>query len=155
MEDIFKFMIGGSAPEPEPEVVYKRERINPFAFINAVSHEKKDIIRQADDPDFYESEYNAWITNKTLSYFKTSCLYANEMNMYSFLPKIMQYDYYMRSINKEKRFTKQVKKEITNDIKAVASYFNYSFRRAEYTMKFLTPEQIEEIKQKVDPGGTK
>ena len=70
MEDILDYLIAGSAPEPEPEVVYKRERINPFAFINAVSHEKQDIIRQADDPDFYESEYNPWIANKTLSYFQ-------------------------------------------------------------------------------------
>ena len=105
------------------------------------------------NPDFYESEYNPWIANKTLSYFEDSIYYANEMNQHYSLSNKMQFDYYMHSINRRKRFIKQSKLTVTEELNAVAKYFGYSLRRAENTLKYLTPDQIEKIKQKVDPGG--
>lgn len=126
---------------------------SPFDYINAISYEKKDIIRQSDNPELEEKQYVPWITNKTLSYFEDSILYANEMNKYSFLSNQMQFDFFLNSINKRKRFSKQSKKIVTDDVKAVATYFGYSLKRAEETMKYLTSYQIKEIKQKTDTGG--
>lgn len=127
--------------------------MNPFNYINDVSYDKRDIIRQAADPEYEARGYNPWITNKTLSYFQDTIFYANEMNKYAFLPNIMQFDYFFNSINKRKRFAKQSKKQVSDDAQAVATYFKYSLRRAEETLKFLTPSQIEEIKQKTQIGG--
>ena len=126
---------------------------NPFTYINDVSFDKKDIIRESVDPEYEARGYNPWITNKTLSYFQDSILYANEMNKYAFLPNIMQFDYFLNSINKRKRFAKQSKKVVSDDVSAVANYYGYSLRRAEETMKFLTPSQIDIIKQKSNIGG--
>lgn len=126
---------------------------NPFDYINAVSYDKKDIIRAAADPEHEAKGYNPWITNKTLSYFQDSILYANEMNKYAFLPNIIQFDYFFNSINKRKRFAKQSKKTVSDDVQAIATYFKYSIRRAEETIKFLTPLQIQQIKEKTIIGG--
>lgn len=126
---------------------------NPFTYINDVSFDKKDIIRQAADPEYEARGYNPWITNKTLSYFQDTIMYSNEMNKYAFLPNIMQFDYFFNSINRRKRFAKQTKKIVSDDVQAVATYFKYSLRRAEETIKFLTPDQIRHIREKTTIGG--
>jgi hypothetical protein len=144
----------GGEPTPEPTIEpVKPKGLNPFDFVEDVTVNKRDIIRNSDNPEYMESGYNPWITNKTLSYFEDTIIYANEMNKYSFLSNQMQFDYFLKSINKRKRFSKQFKKVVTNDVTAVATYFGYSIRRAEQAIKFLTVNQIEEIKAKTNPGG--
>ena len=126
---------------------------NPFDYIKDVSFNKKDIIRNSPDAEVAAKGYIPWITNKTLSYFQDTILYANEMNKYSFLPNQMQFDYFLNSINKRKRFAEQSKKVTSDDVLIIANYFGYSLKRAEDAMKFLTPQQIKEIKNKSDTGG--
>lgn len=129
--------------------------MNPFDFINDVSFNKKDIIRNSADPEATAKGYNPWITNKTLSYFEDTIFYANMMNQYSFLSNQMQFDYFLNSINKRKRFAKQSKKQVSDDVQSISDYFGYSLRRAEEAIKYLTPDQIKEIKKKTDTGGVK
>lgn len=126
---------------------------NPFDFINAVSSEKKDIIRNSANPELMEKGYIPWITNKTLSYFEDTIFYANEMNRNFHLTNQQQFDYFLNSINKRKRFKKQAKKIVSDDLSAVAKYFNYNLRKAEEALSVLTPEQIRTIKQKLELGG--
>lgn len=126
---------------------------NPFDYINDVSHIKKDIIRNSPNPELAAKEYNPWIANKTLSYFVDTVLFANEMNKNFHLSNLQQYDYFLNSINKKKRFTKQGKKVVSQDIKDVAQYFGYNFKRAEEAISILTAEQIQTIKQKLETGG--
>lgn len=152
-ESILDYLTPGTVVKKEEELKAEKPKISPFDFINDISFDKKDIIRNSDQSEFMEAQYNPWITNKTLSYFEDSILYANEMNRYSFLSNQMQFDYLLNSINKRKRFRKQFKKVVTDEIKAVAQYFGYSFRRAELTIKYLTSDQIKDIKQKTNPGG--
>ena len=128
---------------------------NPFDFINAVSFTKQDVIRQASNPDQEAKGYVPWVTNKTLSYFEDSIIHANMMNKYAFLTNQQQFDFFLNSINKRKRFAKQAKKIASDDVQAIADYFGYSLRRAEESMKFLTQQQIDEIKKKTDVGGVR
>lgn len=127
--------------------------INPFDYINDISYNKKDIIRNSDNPELDEKEYQPWLTNKTFSYFPDTALYASEMNKYSFLPNQMAFDYLINSISKRKRFTKQSKHITSDEVRAISEYFGYSLRRAEETIKYLTADQISEIKKKTDTGG--
>ena len=126
---------------------------SPFDFTNAVSHEKVDIVRNSPNPEIEIKGYNAWITNKTLSYFEDSILYANEMNKYYDLPAQMQFDYFLNSINKRKRFRKQAKKVVSDDAQAVATFFKYSLRRAEEALNVLSADQVAAIKEKIKIGG--
>jgi len=126
----------------------------PFDYINAVSHTKNNFVRDAIDPDLALSGYNKWLTNKTLSYFSDSCLYANEINKYPNLPAIMQYDYYFHSLNKRKRISaKHSKRIISDEVEKISIYFNCNYTKAEEYLLVLTTEQLSEIIKKTEIGG--
>lgn len=126
---------------------------NPFDYINDINYDKKDIIRNSPNPELAAKGYNPWLTNKTLSYFQDTILYSNEMNKNAHLSNHMQFDYFLNSINKRKRFAKQSKKVVSDDINNIAKYYGYSLKRAEEVLSILTAEQIKTIKQKLETGG--
>ena len=51
--------------------------VSPFDFLDAISSTKEDIIR---DGDAEERDYNAYVINRSLSYFPDSIFDAQEMN---------------------------------------------------------------------------
>ena len=53
---------------------------NPFDFMNAVSFTKADIIKNDDNPELIEKQYNAYIVNRGFTNFEDTILHANEMN---------------------------------------------------------------------------
>lgn len=126
---------------------------NPFDYINDINYDKKDIIRNSPNPELAAKGYNPWITNKTLSYFQDTIMYSNEMNKNAHLINQMQFDYFLNSINKRKRFAKQSKKVVSDDANSVAKYYGYSLRRAEEVLSILTADQIKTIKRKLETGG--
>lgn len=126
---------------------------NPFAYVNDINYDKKDIIRNSPNPELAARDYNPWIVNKTLSYFVDTIMYSNEMNKNSHLSNQMQYDYFLGSINKRKRFAKQFKKTVSEDIDCISRYYGYSLKRAEEVLSILTAKQIKTIKQKLETGG--
>jgi hypothetical protein len=126
---------------------------NPFEFVNDINFDKKDIVRNSPNPELAIKGYNPWIVNKTLSYFQDTLFYVNEMNKNSHISNEMQYSYYLVSINKRKRFAKQSKKVVSDDVSSIAKYYGYSLRRAEEVLSILTAEQIKTIKQKLEVGG--
>ena len=126
---------------------------NPFDYIKDLSYEKKDIIRNSPNSELAAKDYNPWVTNKTLSYFEDTILYANEMNKSANLTNQQQYDYFLNSINKRKRFAKQTKKTTSDDVNNIAKYFGYSLKRAEEALTVLTADQVRAIKQKLELGG--
>lgn len=126
---------------------------NPFDFVNDINFDKKDIIRNSSNPELAAKGYNPWIVNKTLSYFPDTLFYVNEMNKNPHISNEMQYSYYLVSINKRKRFAKQSKKTVSDDVNNIAKYYGYSLRRAEEVFSILTAEQIKTIKLKLEVGG--
>ena len=50
--------------------------MNPFEYLKAINETKKDIMVD----DVAEKQYNPFIINRGLSFFKDTILYANEMN---------------------------------------------------------------------------
>lgn len=126
---------------------------NPFDYVNDVNYDKKDIIRNSPNPELAAKGYNPWLTNKTLSYFQDTVLYSNEMNKNAHLSNQMQFDYFLNSINKRKRFAKQSKKVVSDDVNNIAKYYGYSLKRAEEVLSILTADQIKTIKQKLETGG--
>lgn len=81
-----------------------------------------------------------------MSYFSDTILYANEMNRYHHLDNKMQYDYYMNSIRKRKRFSKWIKAEQSDDIELIKSHFNYSEKKAREVYDILGEEGVAELK---------
>ena len=78
------------------------------------------------------------------------------MNGYHFLDKDVQFNFFINSIRKKKRFGgKWLKQNVLKDIVYVKEYYDYSNEKAREALSILTKEQIELIKLSIDKGGRK
>lgn len=118
-------------------------------FLNSINQTKEDLLFK--DPRL-EKEYVPFVINKCFSYFPDTIFYANRMNQMASLDKKMQYDYYLHSIPKRKRFSKWVKSEENKDIEVVKQVFGYSESRAREVIDIVPMEKLRELVQK---GGQK
>lgn len=123
-------------------------KVGLFDFLKDISQEKKDILSEDN-----ESQYSSYMINRFLSMHQTTIMYANEMNIRHFLPKRLQYDYYINSIKKESRFFKYVKEDELQNIELVKEYFGYSKARAKEVLPLLSQSDIEYMKVKLSKGG--
>ena len=94
-----------------------------------------------------------FIVNRSLSYFNDTVLYANEMNVNHHIDNRLQFDFFINTIRKKKRFSKWMKAEEEDNIKVVKEYYGYSNEKARQALTILSNEQIEKLKAKVYKGG--
>tara|TARA_Y100001937_G_scaffold42319_1_gene59968 strand:+ start:3566 stop:3814 length:249 start_codon:yes stop_codon:yes gene_type:complete len=80
-------------------------------------------------------------------------MFSNEMNKYNFLPKKLQYDFYLNSLRKKKRFSPWLRQDKIKDLDYVKRYYGYSNEKAKQALRILTQEQLTFIKSKLDIGG--
>lgn len=123
--------------------------MNPFDFVNSINFTKENIMK--DDLD--EKSYNAFVVNRSLSYFNDTILFANEMNRYHHIDNRLQYDFFINIIRKRKRFSKWYKPDPVNEIEIVKEYYGYSDEKARDALTLLSDSQIQELKRKVHKGG--
>ena len=93
-----------------------------------------------------ERLYLPYLVNRAMSYFTDTILYSNEMNRNHHLDKKLQYDYYMNSIRKRKRFSKWLKTDQSDDIDLIKQHFSYSDRKAREVYDILGKEGISQIR---------
>ena len=125
--------------------------MNPFGYLNSINVSKKDIMID----DLAEKDYNAFLVNRSLSYFYDTIGMANIMNRYHQIDNKLQYHFLINIVRKRKRFSKWYKPETESDIEVVKEYYGYSNEKARQIMPLLSPEQITIIKEKVSKGGRK
>jgi hypothetical protein len=77
------------------------------------------------------------------------------MNRYHFLPKKLQYDFFINTLRKRKRYTPWIQKDKIEDLEYVKKYYGYSNEKAKEALKILTREQLNFIKAKFETGGIK
>ena len=82
-------------------------------------------------------------------------LLANEMNMNHSLSKSLQYDFFLNSVRKKKRFSPWLRKDKIKNLDVVKQYYGYSNEKALQVLKILSNEQINFIKQRLEIGGKK
>ena len=120
-------------------------------WLNSINMSKENIIDE--DPDL-EGKYPPFIVNKCLSGQTDSLMFANEMNKYPQLDHKLQYDFFLNSLRKRKRFSPWLRKDKVENIAAVREYYGFSTEKAEQALYILTTEQINFIHGKLDKGGT-
>ena len=125
--------------------------MNPFEYLNAINYTKQNVMVD----DLTEKAYNAFMVNRSLSYFNDTALIANEMNRYHHLDHRLQFDFFINIIRKKKRFAKWNKPETVGDVEVVKEYYGYSNEKARQALSLLTSKQIDELKKKVYKGGRK
>lgn len=120
--------------------------MNPFDYINAITQTKQKF-------DDYTA-YSPFVTNKTFSFFPDTIQIANMMNMHSTLDNKLQFEFYLNTVRKQKRFTgKWPKHEVSDIVKFLCATYNMSSSKAHQAVAALTKEQIEQIKTIIIKGG--
>lgn len=100
-----------------------------------------------------ENAYNSFMVNRGLSYFSDTVLLANEMNRLHHVDKPLQYSFLINTVRKNKRFSKWIKPQETEDLMIVKEYYGYSNEKARSALSILSAQQISELKSKIDKGG--
>ena len=107
-----------------------------------------------DSPDT-EREYAPYIVNRCMAGHLDTVLLANEMNINHSLPKRLQYDFFLNSVRKKKRFSPWLRKDKIKDLDCVKRYYGYSNEKATQALRILSSEQIAFIRSKLEIGGKK
>ena len=127
--------------------------MSPFDYVNAINISKQDLIRDSENPALAEKDYSPFLTNRALSYYVDTVLYANEMNRANHIDSILQNDYYLNSIRVSKRFSKWAKPIESSDVESIQEYYKVNNNRALEISRILTREQIDHIKTRIIKGG--
>ena len=121
-------------------------------WLNSINQTKKNLI---DEDSSIEKEYPPYIINRCYSGHLDAIMFANEMNKYNFLPKKMQYDFFINTLRVKKRFSPWLRKDEIKDLNYVKRYYGYSNEKAKQILKILSKEQLNFIKSKFETGGSK
>ena len=119
-------------------------------WLNSINFTKENLIEE--DPDLIK-QYPPFIINRCLSGHLDAIMFANEMNQYSFLPKKMQYDFFLNTLRVKKRFSAWLRKDDIKYLDYVKRYYGYSNEKAKQILKILSKEQLNFIKSKFETGG--
>ena len=119
-------------------------------WLKSINLSKKNLIDE--DPSL-EKEYSPYIINRIFSGHLDAILFANEMNQYHFLPKRMQYDFFLNTLRTKKRFSPWLHKDEIKDLELVKRYYGYSNEKAKQAPRILSEEQLNFIKSKFETGG--
>jgi len=112
-------------------------------FLKSINDTKKNVM---DEDENVEKLYAPFVINRCMSFFPDTILYANEMNRNYELDNKLQYDYFLNSVRKRKRFSKWLKNESSDDLELIKYHFNYSDRKAKEVIDILGTEGIEKIR---------
>ena len=127
--------------------------LSPFDFMNAASFTKADLIKDSENPDIIEKQYNAYIVNRGFTNFEDTILHANEMNQRHELFPAAQFDYYRAVLRKRKRFSKWPKADKDVNLDAIQEVYQCNRTVAKQYLKVLNEEQLQSVHDKLVTGG--
>lgn len=126
---------------------------NLWDYVNAINSNKQDLMTGTENDGLAEAGYVPFLTNRALSQFPDTLMYANEMNKHNHLDNKLQFDYLLNAVRPKKRFSKWAKRKDNEGIQLVMQYYKCNIRRAQEYMQLLTNEQLSKIKEALVIGG--
>jgi len=140
------------------------DKITPFTFIASINEGRKgknllidcpaDNTHESRSPDAVDKHYVSFVINRSMSYFRDTVLFANEMNIRHTLPARMQYDFYRNVVSPKRRFSKWSKKtKASEDIKIIQKLYDYSQEKAESVHSLFSSDDINHLYTMSDKGG--
>ena len=121
-------------------------------WLNSINTGKNNLIDEDID---LEKKYPSYIVNRCLSGHIDAVMFANEMNKHPNLAKKLQYDFFLNSLRKRKRYSPWLRKEQIENLELVKQYYGYSNEKAKQVLHILTREQLSFIRDRLDTGGKK
>jgi len=126
---------------------------NPFDYVNSITQNKKNLMRDSENDTLAEKGYNAWVVNNALSYHVDTILHANLMNQYHDLDNRPQYEFLLNSIRPKKRYAKWVKNAGDKDLEMVCEYYKCNPTIGKDYLSLLSSEQLNMIREQQETGG--
>lgn len=131
----------------------KKMKIDLWSFVNSITQNKNQIeLNEETDKD-----YNPALVNKAISHHLDSVFFANAMNIYSKLPKKLQYEFLINIVRRKTQYVQWVKgdknPQIEENINALRSYYGYNEKKAIEALFILSEGQLKKIKDKLKTGG--
>lgn len=108
---------------------------SPFDFVNNITLSKEEISVEAFEEG--KKNYIPFIINRSLSYHFNCIFFANELNINSHLEPKLQYDFYLRTIKKGKRYAKWCKQTNIEELKTISQKYKCNLRRAKEIFHIL------------------
>ncbi len=121
-------------------------------WMNSITFNKDNLLKDGDE---IISQYKPYIINKCLASYPDCILLVNEMNLNSNLDSDMQYNFYINTVRKKRRYTPWVNKDKIDHLDNVKRYYKYSTSKALKALEILTKEELQFINEKLDTGGFK
>ena len=123
-------------------------------YLKAINESKENLL---DTPDpTWEKKYPPYVINRCMSMFYDTIMHSNEMNGLHFLPKRMQFHYFINSIRKKRRFGgKWLSQTKLKNLALIKEYYGYSNSKAKEALNILSENHIENIKIELIKGGRK
>ena len=121
-------------------------------WLNSINTGKNNLIDEDID---LENKYPSYIVNRCLSGHIDAVMFANEMNKHPNLAKKLQYDFFLNSLRKRKRYSPWLRKEQIENLELVKRYYGYSNEKAKQVLNILTREQFSFIRDRLETGGRK
>ena len=121
-------------------------------WLNSINTGKNNLIDEDID---LEKKYPSYIINRCLSGHIDAVMFANEMNKHPNLAKKLQYDFFLNSLRKRKRYSPWLRKEQIENLELVKQYYGYSNEKSKQVLNILTREQFSFIRDRLETGGRK
>jgi len=123
-------------------------------YLKAINETKENLLDTNDVT--WEKKYPPYVINRCMSMFYDTVMHSNEMNGLHFLPKRMQFHFFINSIRKKRRFGgKWLSQTKLKNLALIKEYYGYSNSKAKEALNILSKNQIENIKIKLTKGGRK
>jgi len=123
-------------------------------YLKAINETKENLLDTNDVT--WEKKYPPYVINRCMSMFYDTVMHSNEMNGLHFLPKRMQFHYFINSIRKKRRFGgKWLSQTKLKNLALIKEYYGYSNSKAKEALNILSENQIENIKIELIKGGRK
>ena len=123
-------------------------------YLKAINETKENLLDTNDIT--WEKKYPPYVINRCMSMFYDTIMHSNEMNGLHFLPKRMQFHYFINSIRKKRRFGgKWLSQTKLKNLALIKEYYGYSNSKAKEALNLLSDGQIEELTMSLNKGGRK
>ncbi len=124
------------------------------AYMKSINTTKENIMRdeETDDPKKV-SGYPAFLVRRLLSYHADVVLFANEMNCLPHLDSQLQYEYFLHTLPKKKRWGKMYKAVVPESLDLIRRYYSYSDEKALQVLDLHTETDMERMRLHLSEGG--
>lgn len=113
---------------------------------------KNEVFEDEETKEKYMTE-KSFIINRVMSMYLDCVIPANMMNLNYHIDGKLKFDFYLNTIRGYKRPFNYASKIKYDDLDIIKEYYGISNAKAKEYHNILTPEQIEEIKHRLNKGG--